>query len=1261
MVCEYDYDENTMKIRVKCTGCLFGSSIEDFPMCMATTIDKLLETKKFSSVILARDREYEYGYEQVKMLAEIAKIVEDIVREQNFSYSKFNTAEFRHIYPDWMSRFNYIAFTLLLRDPIGAYVELKREMRKVEFLMGKAESEATKAYLKEYNESVLEKVGKWLSETKMIRLASPNVYGYHVGDRTLYRQLFMASIRPNFMFTRYLTTPPEKAESMDRYQIGDMQIEIFKLHGKAEYMYFAMPPEFKLSEEKYIVLDTARRYMVAHKPTTEDFVRSERIREIFFNIGKDVIRDVSDKLRMQISGNDIEQLANILTRYTAGYGVLEILLADERVQDIYINSPVESQSILVFHQDWEECKTNLIPTKEDAEAWATRLRIQSGRPLDEANPVLDVDIGVPGGRARFAVITKSLSPEGLGFAIRRHRFNPWTLPLFVKTKYINPLAAGLMSFLIDNSASLLMAGGRGSGKTSLMAAMMLELLPKTRIVVIEDSVTGDCEMLYRKGRAIRRSTVAEIIDEQIKKYGRAVAGREISRNPEGIEIYSMTKTGKVKLAKVGRFIRHEIRKDIFEVETRTGRKISVTGDHSLFSVGVNGGIEPIEARRLKKGDYICTNRLLPISQKESQFINLFDYMGNIGMGYIVSESLRRIIWNERKRLRGTGYSKGGIQWWYTKGIIPVGIGKIILDFRHADPEGFFFKSSSSKKIPVKINLTDSLLTFFGLWLADGCYDRNSVIISVDDKESRGVVRHVGKMFGLETKMHSDGLSLMLNSKALKLAMKALGFEGDAFTKRIPDFVYDLSSRQIGCMLKGLFSGDGCVSDKEIVMDLRSEKMIKDVQTLLLSFGIIARCRTRNGFYKCHISSLKSLRLYKKDIGILQKYKSARLDRLCSKTSTHDSTDIIPLPLDMKKRLIEAYGIAGYDYIGRQNNMGREFLSNLVSQEFMDDDQDTEALIHIQNAGMLASSDIFWDEVREIRRMKAKDFYVYDFSVPETENFICENVVAHNTLELPIDQLIKLEYNIESLKSRSVITRVETEMPADEALRTSLRLGDSAMIVGEIRSLEAKALWEAMRIGALSNVVAGTIHGESAYGVFDRVVNDLGVPVTSFKATDIISVSKMLKTADGLHRFRRLTEITEIRKKWSSDPMKEGAFVNLMEYSAKDDTLKPTDTFVNGESEVLNRIANLVKEWSGNWEAVWENINLRGRMKQTMVEMADRLDKPEILEAYWMTQSNSRFHLIADAVRRETGSADPKRIYELWLEWLKEAIQRPSIG
>ena len=73
-----------------------------------------------------------------------------------------------------------------------------------------------------------------------------------------------------------------------------------------------------------------------------------------------------------------------------------------------------------------------------------------------------------------------------------------------------------------------------------------------------------------------------------------------------------------------------------------------------------------------------------------------------------------------------------------------------------------------------------------------------------------------------------------------------------------------------------------------------------------------------------------------------------------------------------------------------------------------------------------------------------------------------------------------------------------------------------MIVGEVRSVEARALYEAMRVGALANVVAGTIHGASPYGVFDRVVNDLQVPITSFKATDIITVVNPVKSADGMH-------------------------------------------------------------------------------------------------------------------------------------------------
>jgi len=117
--------------------------------------------------------------------------------------------------------------------------------------------------------------------------------------------------------------------------------------------------------------------------------------------------------------------------------------------------------------------------------------------------------------------------------------------------------------------------------------------------------------------------------------------------------------------------------------------------------------------------------------------------------------------------------------------------------------------------------------------------------------------------------------------------------------------------------------------------------------------------------------------------------------------------------------------------------------------------------------------------------------------------------------LPVSAMRKLDYDILSMKVRSALGGESSEVSAEEGIRASLRLGDSSLIVGEIRSGEAKALYEAMRVGALANVVAGTIHGASPYGVFDRVVNDLNVPATSFKATDLIVVANPIKMCSGV--------------------------------------------------------------------------------------------------------------------------------------------------
>ena len=267
------------------------------------------------------------------------------------------------------------------------------------------------------------------------------------------------------------------------------------------------------------------------------------------------------------------------------------------------------------------------------------------------------------------------------------------------------------------------------------------------------------------------------------------------------------------------------------------------------------------------------------------------------------------------------------------------------------------------------------------------------------------------------------------------------------------------------------------------------------------------------------------------------------------------------------------------------------------------------------------------------------------------------ILVEDTLELPADYFRKLGYDILSMKVRSSLLKTSNELPAEEGIRTSLRLGDSSLIVGEIRSTEAKALYEAMRVGALANVVAGTVHGSSPYAVFDRIVNDLGVPVTSFKATDLILVANPVKTPDGLHSNKRVVQLTEVRKHWTKDPLTEGGFVDLLNYNVDNDKLEPTDDLINGNSEVVKAIASTVKGWAGNWDAVYDNIVLRGKIKQEIVDMAKKLNRPELLEARFVYLANTVFYEVSDEVSQEFGIPLSDKVFPEWKDRIRKLLRK----
>ena len=730
-------------LKVNCHGYPYLPSIEDSAIGMARVIDNLIEVPSAQKIVLIDRRNYEYDYENTRMLMEIANLYRYLVKDKKLFSLGIQQDSFK-------TNVQSLIINVLKSDPIGVYVELKRLIRDEKVKIENTEI-STEMNLRTGYIELMTKLLKLLENTKLISSARPYLAGHEFGSREIYKQIIKPSVTPDFMFTRLMASPPLHSDEIDAYSLGRIEVNIFKIPEQIQYLYHVTPPEFKLSEDKYELLDIAKKALSEHKPEKNEFIDPERMRQTFYNIGKDLIQELSESKGIQLKYKEINELAEILVRYTVGFGLIEILLEDPKIQDITINGPIGESPIFIVHEDYHECVTNLYPDKEDGESWASKFRILSGRPLDEANPVLDTELVLPKARARVAIMSKPLNPVGLAFAFRRHRDQPWTYPLFIKNKMLSPLAAGLLSFLVDGNRTLLFAGTRSSGKSSLLGSTLIEIMRKYRILSVED-----------------------------------------------------------------------------------------------------------------------------------------------------------------------------------------------------------------------------------------------------------------------------------------------------------------------------------------------------------------------------------------------------------------------------------------------------------------------------------------------------------------------------TEELPVDALRKLNYNIQPMKVKSALTKTSAEMEAGEGIRTSLRFGDSALIVGEIRSSEAKALFEAMRIGALSNVVAGTIHGADPYGVFDRIVNDLDVPRTSFKATDIIIVSNPIRTADGLHKQRRILSISEVRKHWEKEPIREKGFVDLMKYNSKTDMLEPTQDLINGDSEIIKDIAGNVKEWVGNWQAVWENILLRAKIKETLVNYAIKLNQNEILEAKFVVESNDMFHRISDSIREELGYLDSKRIYFEWNEWVKRTLKKSMI-
>ena len=301
-------------------------------------------------------------------------------------------------------------------------------------------------------------------------------------------------MRPGFADAWVSLLPIDEESKLARYHVGTSRIDICSIRGGAETLYRITPREYTLPDAGIKLLHMAKKEFV-------DSVRSSAGSSS--QMKSQLRREASETLTAlarssgmssgELEGvGGIEFLTDALLRHTVGLGILEYLLEDPNVQDIYVDAPADENPVHMIIGDvgsskvHGKCLTNIVLSQREVEALVSRFRFESGRPFSESMPVLETDLHDYD--TRVTVIGRPLSPEGIGIALRRHSVEPWTLPKLITKQSLNPLSAGLLSFLIDGRSTILVAGSRGAGKSSLLGALMLEFPLSQRILTIEDTL-----------------------------------------------------------------------------------------------------------------------------------------------------------------------------------------------------------------------------------------------------------------------------------------------------------------------------------------------------------------------------------------------------------------------------------------------------------------------------------------------------------------------------------------------------------------------------------------------------------------------------------------------------------------------------------------------------------------------------------------------------------------------------------------------------
>jgi pilus assembly protein CpaF len=195
----------------------------------------------------------------------------------------------------------------------------------------------------------------------------------------------------------------------------------------------------------------------------------------------DAVRELVDERAVLLGGADREALTARIVRDSVGLGPLEELLADPAVEEVMVNGP---DRVYVERGGRIEATGVVFSDEEELRNAIERILAPLGRRVDELSPMVDARLA---DGSRVNVVIPPLAIDGPAVSIRRfgaRRPGPAEL---VALGTISQAQHDLLGEGVAARRSILVSGGTGSGKTTMLNALSSFIDPSERVVTIEDA------------------------------------------------------------------------------------------------------------------------------------------------------------------------------------------------------------------------------------------------------------------------------------------------------------------------------------------------------------------------------------------------------------------------------------------------------------------------------------------------------------------------------------------------------------------------------------------------------------------------------------------------------------------------------------------------------------------------------------------------------------------------------------------------------